>query len=70
MPRQRKNLVGALAVIAAGERAVRMEQRVSAAEKALAKAIKARADADASTWHWFARTLRSACRSRPRPQRR
>jgi hypothetical protein len=47
MARQRKKLTGALAVMAAGERAMRAERRVSAAEKALEKAIKARTDADA-----------------------
>lgn len=47
MARPRKKLTGALAVMAAGERAMRAERRVSAAEKALEKAIKARTDADA-----------------------
>ena len=47
MARPRKKLVGALAVMAAGERAMRAERRVSTAEKALEKAIKARTDADA-----------------------
>ena len=47
MARPRKKLIGALAVMAAGERALRAERKVSAAEKALEKAIRARADADA-----------------------
>ncbi len=47
MARPRKKLTGALAVMAAGERAMRAERRVSAAEKSLEKAIKARSDANA-----------------------
>jgi hypothetical protein len=47
MARPRKKLTGALAVMAAGERAMRAEQKVSAAEKALEKARKARTDAEA-----------------------
>ena len=47
MARPRKKLTGALALMAAGERALRAERKVAAAEKALEKAIKARTDADA-----------------------
>ena len=47
MARPRKKLTGALAVMAAGERAMRAERRVAAAEKSLEKAIKARTDAEA-----------------------
>lgn len=46
MARPRKTKTGALAVMAAGERALRAERRVSDAEKALAKAEKARTDAN------------------------
>ena len=46
MARPRKTKTGALAVMAAGERALRAERRVSDAEKALAKAVKARTDAN------------------------
>ena len=47
MPRPRKQQTGALAVMAAGERALRAERKVSDLEKVLAKAIKAREAADA-----------------------